>query len=404
MTKQRNFLFLQGPQSKFFRQLGIKLSIEGHKVIKVNFCGGDLMHWSGSLTRSYRGFRSNWPDWLSRLFKNEDITDMMLFGDRRPFHTEAILLAKQKKIKIHVFEEGYLRPAYVTMEQGGVNGRSGIPDSPDKVRQKAESIKGISSLKPLTNPLQKRVTDAILHHLGNTIFFPFFPLHKTHRPYPILWELKGWIPRYFSRKKRTAKALKLQSDILNSNIKYFLFPLQLDSDFQIKAYSEFTDQVEAIATVMHSFASSSPSDCHLIIKNHPLDNGLISYAKFISSFARALGIKDRIFFLDGGIGGPLMKNSQAVVLVNSTMGLEALTMGIPVYCMGQAIYSMQGLACSKNQLALDQFWTAPVQCDRQLLNDFIKILHKEALIYGNFYTDQGIKAAVQSTLKRLEIP
>ena len=39
-------------------------------------------------------------------------------------HAEAIKLAKGLGSRVHVFEEGYLRPCWVNYERGGANGNS----------------------------------------------------------------------------------------------------------------------------------------------------------------------------------------------------------------------------------------------------------------------------------------
>lgn len=75
---------------------------------------------------------------------------------------------------------------------------------------------------------------------------------------------------------------------------FFLFPLQLDADSQVRRYSPYSGMKEAIACVLTSFAQSAPADTHIIIRNHPLDNGLIDYAGFIASFAAACGISERV--------------------------------------------------------------------------------------------------------------
>ncbi|HAV07943.1 MAG TPA: capsule biosynthesis protein CapA, partial [Rhodobacteraceae bacterium] len=42
----------------------------------------------------------------------------------RPIHATAIRVAKARGLKVHVFEEGYLRPYWVTYERNGANGHS----------------------------------------------------------------------------------------------------------------------------------------------------------------------------------------------------------------------------------------------------------------------------------------
>ena len=51
-----------------------------------------------------------WPAVLSTIIAEKSITDIVLYGDTRPTHAEAIKLAKALDWRVHVFEEGYLRP------------------------------------------------------------------------------------------------------------------------------------------------------------------------------------------------------------------------------------------------------------------------------------------------------
>ena len=61
---------------------------------------------------------------LSTIIAEKPITDIVLYGDTRPIHAEAIKLAKALDLRVHVFEEGYLRPYWVNYQRGGANGNS----------------------------------------------------------------------------------------------------------------------------------------------------------------------------------------------------------------------------------------------------------------------------------------
>ena len=54
------------------------------------------------------------------------VTDIVLYGDTRPVHATAIRLARARGLCIHVFEEGELRPWWVTYR----NDRTPPPDLP----------------------------------------------------------------------------------------------------------------------------------------------------------------------------------------------------------------------------------------------------------------------------------
>ncbi|WP_346666605.1 hypothetical protein [uncultured Mailhella sp.] len=111
----------------------------------------------------------------------------------------------------------------------------------------------------------------------------------------------------------------------------------MDSDSQVRRYSPFSGIKEAIAWVMASFAKDAPKDMHLVIRNLPLDSGLIRCDLFIRSFSEACDIKDRLFFVECGNGKDMIRRSRAVILLNSTMGMQALEQTSPEACLSPAV-------------------------------------------------------------------
>ena len=149
-----------------------------------------------------------------------------------------------------------------------------------------------------------------------------------------------------------------------------------------------------------SFARFAPEDCALLIKDHPLDNGLTPYAAFIESMAEALGCKDRVVFVADGNINALVAKARGVVLINSTVGLTALLAGRPVFCLGYAVYALKGLAQNAFKYSLDLFWQRPGRPDAAVLRAFCRVLQHEALIAGNFYTPDGMSRALADTVRR----
>ncbi len=97
----------------------------GCGVWRVGFNRGDRLMWG--LRRGYipyLGTAADWPDALSALVAQHGITDIVLYGDTRPVHAAAVRLARDAGLTVHVFEEGYIRPFWVTYERGGSNGHS----------------------------------------------------------------------------------------------------------------------------------------------------------------------------------------------------------------------------------------------------------------------------------------
>lgn len=396
----RSFLLLQGPQSGFFRLLASHLRQCGAAVHKVNFCGGDVFLW-GIFNKAinYHGNLYEWPAWIGSLYRELGITDICVYGDWRPMHWEAVRLARVRGIRVWVFEEGYLRAGFSTLEENGVNGRSSLPTSAHEIHELAQSLKDPVPAS-VENDIRDKVWKAILHHTGNFFLWPMFCHYRTHRPTNIFFELIGILPRYLTRKKRVAASEARLRAFFSSKAPYFFFPLQLVSDSQIQLYSPYVRVQEAIADVLSSFARSALPGTRLLIKNHPLDNGLIRYGDFIDGFAKELGIGDRVTFVEDGNTAKMIASCRGVVLVNSTVGIMALEAGKPVFCLGKSIYNIPGLTQSYPLTKLDAFWRAPQKPVDRLFRDFKRVLASRALVRGNFYTPKAMRYAARDAVVR----
>ena len=397
----KTHLFLQGPHGPFFRKLGSALREQGDKVIRVNSCGGDVWDWPLAHTKRFHKKNVFWGTWIADLMDSEEVTDLHVFGDWRPLHREAVLLAKLRGLRIWAYEEGYLRPDYITMETDGVNGLSSLPKTREAMAAVAAKCPKPPVPRKLGNPQVYKTWLAIGHYAGTIFMWPFFRHFQTHRPQSASHEVWGWFLRVLSRSRRKKRSAKELKAAYRSRAPYFLFPLQLDSDSQVRRYSPYSGMKEAIACVLTSFASAAPENTHIIIRNHPLDNGLIDYATFIDSFAKACGIRERVHFVEGAKANRMMDKSIGVVVLNSTIGITALRLGKPVYCVGTAIYAMEGLAINSEQMPLDDFWQQKRAPQRDALADFERVLKTHALVNGNFYTPEGIDTAIDGILRRL---
>ncbi len=400
----RVFLMLQGPQSRFFVLLAKELLAAGAPVIKVNLCGGDMLLWGrgvpGARCVNFHGRACRWPAFIAKLFADHKVTDLLVYGDWRPLHQDAVLIAKDQGISVWVYEEGYLRRGFSTLERGGVNGRSSLPHSASEILELAAALPPFAPGEIFTDSIVQKVHYAIVHHVGNICLFPLFAFYRTHRPHNILVELWGLLPRYLRRGSRKLRSAKVLSSFLRSSKPFYFYPLQLSSDSQIQLYSPYIRQEEAITAVIASFARYAPKDSRLLIKDHPLDNGLTPYAEYIASMSAALGCSERVLFVADGNVNALVAKAKGVILVNSTVGLTALLAGTPVFCLGFAIYALPGLAQWVGINRLHDFWTQLPRPEPKMREAFCRVLKAQALIAGNFYTKDGVACALTDSLSR----
>jgi capsular polysaccharide export protein len=394
----RSFLFLQGLASRFFERLGAALAERGHAVHRINFNGGDRVFWRLPGAVDYRGNLHDWPSFLDRLLVEYQVTDIILFGDCRPLHRLAIPLARARSVRVHVVEEGYLRPGWISFEEGGVNANSPLPRDPSWYREAAAGLPAWRDSPAPPESFRRRAAEDVLYTAARLAAAAWFPHYRTHRAHHPLIEYAGWIGRLAGRHRAERHAAATIAALPGRGGPVFLLPLQLDGDYQIRN-SPLGGVLPAIEQVVASFVRHAAPDARLLAKLHPLDDGLVDWARVVRRVAAEAGVSERVLVIDGGAIEAALRQARAVVTVNSTVGMTALGRGMPVIALGQAIYDLPGLAV---QGALDAFWQMPTPPDAQLYDAFRRVLAARAMIPGGFFSEAGLWLAVDAAVQRLE--
>jgi capsular polysaccharide export protein len=377
----KRVLLLQGPLGPFFKHLAEDLRNAGATVLKINFTGGDLLF----TCRPFIVFRKGidkWEEYFEKVLETRDIDTVLLFGDCRPMHRIAHKIAARKGVEIGVFEEGYIRPDYVTLERHGVNAHSRMPRSFDfYMREKSGAIPPVHHVG---NMFWHAVCWAILYYLASAILWPVFHRYQHHRPLSVLecipWVRSAWRKVIYRRKEQGIQQ-RLETDLSK---RFFLVPLQVYNDAQVHTHSGFESVEEFIRHVIVSFARHAERDTALVIKHHPMDRGYHDYSKVIYKLAAEVRIADRVIYIHDQHLPTLLEHARGVVLINSTVGLSALTHGTALKCCGSALYDIQGLTY---QGSLDAFWrqAASFKLNRELFQQFLGYLIDTTQLNGSFY-------------------
>lgn len=392
---KRSFLFLQGPCTPFFERLAQALKAQGHKIHKINFCAGDIIYGGRQSTSWFNKTPGHLVDFLSDIYQRYGITDQVLFGDQRPVHQPAVQLAKQRGIRNHVFEEGYFRPRWITLEREGVNNHSLLPHDP----QWYWEVGGRLPDDPFTVAFKSSFVDRAVHdvayHVAGLLNPLLFPRYKNHAGISAPVEYAGYVKRLthlrFIREREKIRARKISL----GKAPFYVLPLQLNTDAQIRHHSQFSDMRELIEYVLASFAKHAPTDSHIVIKNHPLDIGWMNYQKIIADCKKRFDLAGRVHYLEEGGWAMLGSNARGVVTVNSTAGTVALEYGVPLKALSDPIYNLPGLTC---QLPLDDFWREGTQPNVELFKRFRRCVLHATQVNGGFYSDEAIALAVQNSI------
>jgi len=393
--ERRAFLFLQGPPGPLLHQLATSMRERGVKVERINICAGDEVDWPEAAT-NFRGRFRDWPCFFDNFLREHQITDILLFGDCRPYHVSARRVAALRGVRTYVLEEGYLRPHWMTLELDGVNGYSRLTRNKEWVIEQAQALPPEAFLPPITATFRRRVRDTARHYIAVHAGRLAYPFYRTHRPGSALIEAAGWGWKYLVRGFRHRQAEEILKGLEGK--KFFLLPLQLSGDYQIRNHSPCPDMLAAASYVMESFARHAPADAYLLIKKHPFDTAMFNWRLYIDRRARRLGIRDRVHFIDGGQLDQLAADTAGMVCVNSTSATLALAAGRPVCTLGEAIYNVPGLTFPRH---LDEFWNDPLPPEPGLYGAFRRVLVDRCLVRGGLASESAVQTLIMSMLERI---
>ena len=398
VDRHRVFLFLQGPPSPFARQLSDELDRLGQRTLRINLSAGDWLYWRKRGAYNYRGKLADFPAYLETFCRREGVTDILYYADRLPYHRVAAAVARKLGICETTYEFGYLRPDWLTFERSGMSAYSHFPNDPDTIRAIAENAEDPDLTVRFPYSFNAESFNEVVYNM-TTALFPWGYWHyDADKYYHPFIDYPSYLPRLVMSRINTIRARNLIRHLKRGGQPYYVFPMQMQSDYQLRANSPFRHQSEAMEMTIRSFAANASGDAWLIFKVHPLDNGLERWQRVLTRLATQYNVLDRVHLIDGGKLNLLLTHAAGTVLINSTVGLHAYRVGCPVKVLGMAIFDIAGLSF---QGPLDDFWTNAEKPDPELLQAFIKAIGATIQVKGNFYTAAGRAEAAKSAAKRL---
>lgn len=388
-AEKRVFLLLQGPHGPFFDRLGKQLRAAGATVWRAGFNAGDAFFWSDrDHFIAHTASPAEWPDHLGRILQEKGVTDLVLYGDVRPVHAAARDAARRHGLVLHVFEEGYLRPYWITYERGGSNGHSrlmeiGLRD----MRLSLRGRKGETRRPPARwGDMRQHKFYGALYHFLVLVANRRYTGYRTHREISVLQEFRLNFRRFLLSPYDALARMREGRAVERGGFPYVLVLMQLEHDASFRAHSGFARMSQFTDQVMEDFARAAPRHHHLVFKAHPLEDGRGGIRQAVEGKARDLGIAERVHYVRGGKLARLLAQARAAVTVNSTAAQQALWRGLPVRSMGRAVYDKPDLISKQ---PLEAFFSAPDRPNQRAYGIYRDYLLETSQVPGGFYARQS---------------
>ncbi|GIT89719.1 capsule biosynthesis protein CapA [Jannaschia pagri] len=389
MRPARRFLFLQGPHGPFFHHLGGLLRAAGCETWRVAFNRGDDAFWFDR--RSLIPFQADaatWPEACASLMAEKGITDLVLYGDTRPIHAEAIKIARDRGLTIHVFEEGYLRPWWVSYERGGSNANSRL------------MTKSVAAMQAELAELDLDLPDApahwgdMRHHVYYGMLYHWFVLsrpgkyraYRPHRQVTVLKEFRLYLRRLVTMPFTALERRLATRRITHGGFPYHLCLMQLEHDASFQAHSPYASMTEFLEEVIAGFARGAPAHHHLVLKAHPLEDGRAPIQATIRRLVAEHNLAGRVHYLRGGKLAGLMNEARSAITVNSTAAQQALWRGLPLKALGRSVYSKPEFVSDQ---PIEAFFADPDRPDSRAYRDYRHYLLETSQVAGGFYSARG---------------
>jgi capsular polysaccharide export protein len=397
VSDKRSFLFLQGPHGPFFSQLGAMLEKTGAQVWRVGFNSGDRAFWPAKTFIAFQGDHATWPDYFAALVRDKSITDLVLYGDTRAIHAQAVAHANTAGITVHVFEEGYLRPFWITYERGGSNGHSRLMEL--TVAQMQTAIAPYDMDLPDAparwGDMRQHMFWGAIYHWFVLVGFWDFRRFRPHRSLSVKQEFFLYIQRLAlllpHRWERALATLRIK----RGGFPYHLVLLQLEHDASFKMHSPFKTMPEFLAVVMDGFKRGAAPHHHIVFKAHPLEDGRVKMAQEIRRLAALHGVQDRVHFVRGGKLAALLNHARTAVTVNSTAAQQALWRGLPTKTFGTAVYAKPEFVSTQS---LPDFFTDPARPDSRAYRDYRHFLLETSQVSGGFYAARARREVLRQVV------
>ena len=377
------------------------ITAAGAEAWRVGFNRGDRVFWPlNDRFVAYHGPPQDWPETCRALMEAKGITDLVLYGDTRPIHAQAIAAARAAGITVHVFEEGYLRPYWVTYERGGSNGHSRLMQTSLAEMQAALTRvdMDLPDAPARWGDMRQHIFWGALYHWHVLTGGREFTQFRPHRDLTVGQEFLLYCRRLALLPLHRWERMLATWRIRRGGFPYHLVLLQLEHDASFRSHSPFRSMTEFLEVVLDGFAKGAPPHHHIVFKAHPLEDGRAPLRRTLRRLAAQHELADRVHWVRGGKLAGLVNQARTAVTVNSTAGQQVLWRGLPLKVFGDAVYAKPEFVSSQ---PLAEFFSQGTRPDSRAYRDYRHYLLETSQIPGGFYSSRSRRILLRQVVDML---
>ena len=382
--KNKNILFLQGPMGCFFKKLDSLFREKGANTFKIGLNAGDRLFSHRDNYMAYRGKKEDWAGFIEEFIYTHTIHQLYLFGDCRYYQSIAIEIGYRYGVEVYVFEEGYIRPNFITLEKYGVNHYSRM--SRQRKFYDALKLNDYPALNPKkTYPrVSRMIISAMAYYFMGNVFHFRYPHYEHHRGFSGFREAFFGLRNLYRKQKykMTEKGL-LEKLVLDRKDQFFFVPLQTHNDFQVLQHSGYGSIEKFIIEVIDSFSRYADKKHTLLFKHHPVDRGRRDFSAFIDKQTQRYNVEERVNIVHDLNLPTILQNAKGTITINSTVGLSSIYHNTPVITLGYALYDIKGL--TNKDVALKDFWQQQSKPDKVLFEKYQRYIVYNSQLNASFY-------------------
>jgi hypothetical protein len=193
--------------------------------------------------------------------------------------------------------------------------------------------------KPTVPHRRARITPATLRDFARHV-----AVRATHERDNEYLRPGRFVTGFVRQKARAGAARRLYAAVAAGERPFVYFPLHVTDDFKVKkVIPHCVDQGYLIRQV----AAALPQGCDMVLKEHP-----VSIGRNPASMLRSLSELPNVRLVDAHTNShELIMRAAAVVVISSTVGLEALLYARPVLTLGRPFYAGYGVTVDVESFA-----------------------------------------------------